>query len=633
MSNKALKLAKLYEEDKSDMQSCIHDIVTNSNVDEKTAFVVAKALRNKYLPKVASEQGISETELDALLGTNFNQSNLKNRNLNDKEALASKGSNTDYVDEIGESDDERKSSSAQFVQQRNINSFRDNENNNVSEKTAQKNDQRKENELNKQRGEKMNKNTNSRKALRDKLIKEAEQLLNSSTEGFKHSPKQKYNANVEHSTERMQGSEGNSLKRDTEKFNAAVGKATVPTTNGAEDLLLKDSYDVFKFDGTPDGGLQYTLPKNLFDLEIPSEGEMAGEDFAVPTQFGSLPRKTTVAGFEPEGEEMEDEVHFEEDGDDEDHESEFSFGDEQDDVMGDDFEDEDSDDEFADEDSDDEESVTPEECLNVVESFSPEELDEFVTRLQSWAEENGVDLHGETSSPEKETDDEDIKRESIASVLGPSFDLEKAEDVLYNQLVTAGVDPEDISKLTYAQGVELAHKIVTSQSMDVEDKRPVQKITLSEDEEDDHFDKMYGNSDDSDDEDAECEGCGGKANSDYRETKLEKESQVKEARIKTAYRNWSKLAAMGLVDVNEIDNYVNEWLNEGLTVNAMNSQAELLSRTASNRLASKSKDDDQVKFSNSIVTSPQAFNFGNDKLAISDLRHALQGVFTQPEID
>ena len=622
MSNKALKLAKLYEEDKSDMQSCIKDIVANSNVDEKTAFAVAKALRNKYLPKVASEQGISETELDALLGTNFNQSNLKNRNLNDKEALASKGSNTDYVDEIGESDDERKSSSAQFVQQRNINSYRDNENNNANEKTAQKNDQRKENELNKQRGEKMNKNTNSRQALRDKLIKEAEQLLNSSKEGFKYSPKQKYNSNTEQVTEKMQGSEGNSLKRDTDKFNAAVGKATVPTTNGAEDLQLKDSYDVFKFDSTPDGGLEYTLPKNLFDLEIPSEGEMAGEEFAVPTQFGSLPRKTTVAGqFEPEDEEMGDEVHFEDD-EDEDSESEFSFGDEPEDVMGD---------EFEDEDSDDEESVTPEECLNVVESFSPEELDEFVARLQAWAEENGVDLHGETNS--ENTEDEDIKRESIASVLGPSFDLEKAEDVLYNQLVTAGVDPEDISKLTYAQGVELAHKIVTSQSTDVEDKRPVQKITLSEDEEDDHFDKMYGNSDDETEEDSECEGCGGKANPHYRETKLEKESQVKEARIKTAYRNWSKLAAMGLVDVNEIDNYVNEWLNEGLTVNAMNSQAELLSRTAANRLASKSKDDDQVKFSNSIVTSPQAFNFGNDKLAISDLRHALQGVFTQPEID
>lgn len=667
--NKAIKLASLVDGDKQDMQECVSDLITNSKLDEPTAIIVAKAIRAKYLPKVAQQLGLEEQEVGELLDNNFNdlsQSNITQSNQNEYEDENSlNGSNNELVDEIDAPDDLNNvqatnnldnikvlvaqalndPSFAEFVKiedEFELDNIEDNDIYNENERLAQTQTKRSKNESDNKRGnQKMeNKKPNTRSAQREKLIREAEELLNASKAGFEYNSKQQYNVDREYQKMSLEGSDGNSMKKDTDNFASAAGKAIVPTTNSAEDLLLRDDIEIFKFDSSPDGGLEYTLPKDMFDLEIPATNvDSDFQEFKVPTQLGKLSRKTTIAqhsGMSDHGDEsMEDDMDMESmDSMDEDSGEDFSMDNakEFNISLPSEGEDEGEDMDMGEESGSE---LAPSELLAAVDGFDDDSLNEFLTGLHEWADENGVDLSGKGGEEGMEGASE-MDRESVASVLGPDFNLDHAEEVLYDQLTKSGVDPDEIAKLTLAQGIELAYKIVTSQTM-VEDKRPLKEITLSEDEEETCEECGVPVSE------CDCDACQAKNNSkvtmsssqyNTKLAQIEKTSQVREARIKTAYDIWTKLAILGVIPTEEVAENVESWIEEGLTVKSMINQGNIMLNTAQATMRrTKTASSDAPIFSNALATTPAFTSEITDRPAVLDLKAALRGVFTQPEIE
>jgi hypothetical protein len=674
-NNKAIKLAMLADGDKSDMQECVSDLVQNSKLDEGTAREIASAIRYKYLPKVAEDLGISTEEAHEVLANNdffdrtFDQTNNNNnRKINEPGDSSPIGSNNVNVDDNGAKDepiakmsaasnsnnirlatDEALSDPAfaKFVKiEDDFDEFDINEANEystVNERSAQsnKNGNKKDSE-NKLGGKDMTqREINARKAQRAKLVREAEELLNASTKPFEYSGKAQMNEDREYPTMHMEDDGGNSLKGDTTKFNETVEKTSVPTMNPAEDLLLRDDYDLFRFDSSPDGGLEYTLPKDMFGFDVPSSGEDRGEEFKVPTQMGKAPRKTTVAmGFDVEmDEDMDEGMGMKPKGFAPDHEDmggpreeveEFSFDldddeddelsvDTEDEDMGDDLDaDMDDDIDMGDENTDEDVDITPSEVLDAISSFDEDTFGEFLSGFQAWAAENEVELGGDAV---------ELSRESVASVLGPEFNLDKAEEVLYSDLVKAGVSADDISKLTYAQGIDLYHSIKTA-TVDVKTDEAEFKFS--------NIDDDYEDSDDDDDEvcaGGNCEDAVEATSKDVEEMK--KAAEVREARLKVASSIWYKMAHYGVVDIDEVEEYIENWMDEGLTVKAMIQQGQVMLKTAaaSNRTKTASTNG-TVQFTNALATTP-AFIGGtpSDKAQVLDLKQALSGLFTQPQID
>jgi len=672
-NNRAIKLAMLADGDKSDMQECVNDLVSNSKLDEGTAREVAAAMRHKYLPKVAEDLGVTLEEAQEVLENKdfFDRTlNQKNNNNDRKTTEAGDnspiGSNNVTVDDNGAKDetiantsmgsntgiariatDEALSDPA-FAKFANIEDDFDelniseaNESTTVNEHTAQSNKNRsKDDNTNKLGGNKMTKREiNAREAKRTKLIREAEELLNASKKPFEYSGKSQMNEDREYPVTHMEGDGSNSLKGDTSKFSETVGDATVPTMNPAEDLLLRDNIDIFKFDSSPDGGLEYTLPKDMFGFDVPSSGEDRGEEFKVPTQMGKAPRKTTVAmgmddmnfdmgvgigakGFKHDveddfTEDVEDDEEMAPDleGDDEGGEVEeikFDLGD---DDEGDEF----GDDELggkgmSDMGVDEDVDITPSEVLDAIESFDEDTLQEFLSGFQAWASENEVELGGEAT---------ELSRESIASVLGPEFNLDKAEEVLYSDLIKAGVDSDDISKLTYAQGIDLYHSIKTA----------TVEVTTPDDNE-----FKFSKQEDEEDEDEICEGenCEDTVKATSKEVEeMKKAAEVREARLKVAYDIWGKIAHYGLIEADDVSENVDTWIDEGLTVKAMIQQGQVMLKTAAAaQTRTANTNGNGPVFNNAIATTPSFIGGSTrDKAPILDMHQALKGIFTQPEIE
>jgi hypothetical protein len=658
--NKAIKLAELMDTDKRDMQDCVRDIMASSKADANTAFNIAKAIRAKYLPKVAEDLGITEEEALEIVNSNtydFNQSTNNNRSTKVSGLeLNPNGITNGIVDEIGDKDntlatglsDElrlainealRDDSFAKFAKIEETFDDQDPldgdiEMTNEDEARPQTIKQSNVNVNSNKRGEStMNqKELAQRKAQRNKLVKEAEDLLNASTKSFEHAPSAQMNKDTEYPTMRMKEDGSNSLEGATKEFTKAVGKAVVPTMNNpTDDLLLHEDIDIFKFDGTPSGGYEYTLDKDLFGFDVPSAGEKVGEDFAVPTQMPKVTRKTTVAqDLEDEEDETlstrepmkfiapkEDEMESEElevggltSDEDFDIEapSELPMGEDEDVTM-------------------DDGDYTPADVLDILNSFDDEQKQEMVGELQAWMQENETPAEegmlGEELGPQD--------RESIASVLGPDFDMDKAEEILFSNLVEAGVDEDDISKLTYAQGVNLYHSIKYAQDGKANLTVPVRKTTLEAgDDTEEDTDEYIDIKDIKKNKPCIGEGC--------EETKeaenIMKAAQVREARLKTAFDIWSRIAHIGMISVDEIAPNVDGWMNEGLTVTAMVSQGNIMLRTAHQsakmRTASAAKETPQV----ALTTTPAYTNANLGKAeTMIDLKSALESYFTKPEID
>jgi hypothetical protein len=684
-NNKAIILAKLAQDDKTDMQDCVRDLMANNKVDKDTAIKVAVSLRNKYMPRVAEELDISLDEaLDVVSNNvydlNFDQMKSEDRNNNENGINFPNDRNNDTVDEIGVKDDSHAINAAsssglrtaveEALQDKSFAKFAKIEDDfesqedlgelsniiNENETSAQMINQGSVNELLNKRGETnmTPRELNARKAKRDKLVREANDLLNASTKSFEHAESAQMYKGNDYPTMSLKEDSGNTLGGATKDFAKSVSKTVVPTTNSADkDLQLHEDYDIFHFDGTKSGGLEYTLSSELFGFDVPSAGENIGEDFAVPTQLPKLTRKTTIAQDENDSHEFEP-VMDEEDDDEsynmKDHMKGLippdSMGSMDEESMPPEDEELDISSEPMDEDgegdflpTDDTEDIsledgmpgeasegedyTPADAMDLVESFDDEQLQEFLDTFKGWAQENGLSLS-------ESVGDDSKNRESIASILGPNFDLDKAENLLYNDLIASGVDDADLSNLTYAQAIDLYDSIKTAQVGEAKITTPVREMTLKASEDGEEDTDEYITTKDMK-KNKPCVGAGCEEVKEATEiAQLEKAAQVKEARIKVAFDIWSRLAMNGVVEINDVAEYANGWIEEGLSTKAMINQGDVMLKTAANAMR---KTASKTESSNALATTPAFTSFNTGKPQAMDLKSALSGLFTCPQID
>jgi hypothetical protein len=444
-------------------------------------------------------------------------------------------------------------------------------------------------------GKKLNNRTNNEN------VKAAEdQKLNSSTKPFSYNEKAQYNKNRSHDKMSLDNDGGNSLKKDTDNFVSETDKLKLYTKNGKDDVLLQEDTELHKFDASPDGGLEYTLPADMFagQKSTPSEGEMAGDNFEVPTQMPDAARKTTVAmdmddemdmdDIEMEGDmdmedDMEDDMDMENDMDsDYDMDEDMGMEDGMDDDMGEEF---------------DGDYKTPDEVLDCINNFDDEDLEAFLSGLRAWAEENDVDLMGGY----------DDSRDSFASTLGPDFDIEAAENMVGDLLESRGVSDEDMSEMTLAQGIKLWTKIAA-------DEAEAAKIEVEPEDEDEV--KMAENDEK-------------EASDEEEETTASVNFELQSERMATAYEIWAGLAAAGVCDTDEIRDNVENWMESGMNVQAMRAQGNLMRKVASSGQAKKSNrtaGTSNVQFGGSISTSP-AFSGGNQQTSgVEDLNETLSSL-------
>jgi len=278
------------------------------------------------------------------------------------------------------------------------------------------------------------------------------------------------------------------------------------------------------------------------------------------------------------------------------------------------------------------------------------------------------------------------KRTINSSTLG-NFDADAAEEALAFALKTAGVEDEDLGKLTYAEGLELFKAIKTAQAEDRvhyskdgklpsnynnpkdPDKKAVTEDGLrdnspkEEDPEKDHErsgpKELYSSKEDAyasmlrklmkgaseevtsgieieepsgakvkmseskDDEDAA-----------HHRAELDKKAELNYSRIKTAFTMAARLAVSGHFPINEMESHANSMLEDGLSVNAMIRQTKLMIESAANhseRLAANNS-------SKRVVTSGVGFNpsvggTNVDLSGASDIQNALKNIgWTTPTV-
>ena len=111
-----------------------------------------------------------------------------------------------------------------------------------------------------------------------------------SSKAFQHASEAQYIGEDTHGQMTLENSGGNSLQKD----NPTYSKQMVPTNNG-DNIQLKDSLEIGKKEGSPDGSLEYTVDFAKLNI-IPSADPDRNDKFDIPTQIPELlKRKTTVA--------------------------------------------------------------------------------------------------------------------------------------------------------------------------------------------------------------------------------------------------------------------------------------------------------------------------------------------------
>ena len=691
MQDKLQKIAKLSEDDTNDMRSAIADIMTNSKVDFKTAKTIALALRQKYLPKVAeAEFQLDVQDILGLLSKDFSDLSPTNSMENecedsDENEFSKEGENVKVdrdedsiakielmvpeskLDEIQQAMEEALNDSS-FTEYVNIDhdfdesesdheaieANNDEEDDNTNEDLQSKIQRTKK--ANNDRGEiKMTrKELMQRKAERENIVSEAEMVLNDSKVPFDHSAKGQPNQMRKWPKTKLEDDGDNSLKKDTEEWLDTEAKSKIPTLNKMEMFRNQENIEAFTFDSTPSGGLKYTLDPSFFDglHNIPTEGGLIGEDtdYKVPTQMNrenDLGRRTIVLASD-EGDE---------DGD-------FggqSYG------LGDDGSD-DSDEEFdgnmfddeSEDSSHEEEEEGAEKVFEDFEGLSKEDKMAFMSQLKDWAKGPSMDKPSEKSPMENPTENSDSdfdssadespmtpmdKKEAIASVLGPNFDLENAEEVLYYVLKTAKVSDKDINKLTFAEGINLANKIIKAQAANGTEVPVSLKVQLADsgmdaDDTDDFGDDLDAWLQSPDSSDSEDDDFGMNSEPDdltMAKSQFEKQAQLREMRMRTAYNVWTQLALYGEIEPDAVADHVNNWLEEGLSVKAMISQGDVMvkmAQTKSSAVRKASANSNNLTTRNTVSTTPAFYSGIPAKApAVMDLTDALSGLFTRKGID
>jgi hypothetical protein len=310
---------------------------------------------------------------------------------------------------------------------------------------------------------------------------------------------------------------------------------------------------------------------------------------------------------------------------------------------------------------------------------TPEDSEEFTLAFDALAELEIPSQGDEGLYHELEIPSEgklSLKRTVQSSALG-EFDANVAEEALAFALKTAGVEEEDLGKLTYAEALDLFKAIKTAEKSDCDADRvmeetpnnPKEAVTEKEnrkhtgteeiDPEKEHERKgkeLYSSADDQyasmlrklmkgaseQDEDKEAGVMiedpnadvvvSGKEDADEK-TKMAKEAELFRARLKTAYAMSTKLATAGLLPTEELDTYADGMISDGLTVTAMIRQTKLMLNSAaanSERLASNSAP--RVATAG-ISFNPTVRGASADLSGVSEIQNALKNIgWTAPQV-
>ena len=276
------------------------------------------------------------------------------------------------------------------------------------------------------------------------------------------------------------------------------------------------------------------------------------------------------------------------------------------------------------------------------------------------------------------------KRTINSSTLG-EFNADAAEEVLAFALKTAGVEDEDLGKLTYAEALELFTAIRTAsedrehygkdgkmvdtfnQPKDPDHKKVavtedlVREHSESEDDKEaDHTRKelysstdAYANmlkklmkgasEDDLTEAKTEVTTPGGEkvelsqSENEAKEAEMEKSAELYKARLKTAYAMSNKLALAGLLPANELDAYAEGMLSDGLTVTAMIRQTKLnlnLATANAEKYASANAMQSVRTAQTGTSFNPTVRGASADLSGVSEIQYALKNLgWTAPKVD
>jgi hypothetical protein len=575
---KAMKIHEIVSSDKEDFAECKLDLMKKIAMDESDASEVAHSIREKFLPKLLSHEGIGMNDMPfGFVGKMTDNDEdfaeeTPNENHDDDESC--QDCETDTPNDDAEVDADEIATihiSVPVDKLREVEKALENVLGDMNEESKdhamdESSNDTGENDMN-------NKEIEARKAFRKSVlaaVADDEVQSVSRKDKFDHDSSEQYREEDFYNTAKHDLTDPDFDTLDF-KENRIPNFTNLVDDHLVNDLGLHESLTTFKFDGTPEESSEYSLDFNAF--EIPSQGDTElYNEFKIPSE-GKIPHKRTIN----------------------------------------------------------------------------------------------------------------------SSTLG-SFDPDDAADALEFALRSAGVEEEDLKKLTYAQGLEL-FKAIRTASEDREhygkdgklgaegynnpkspDEKHENRKSVTEDKlrdnapkemdpEKDHERggkgerKLYSSSDEAfasalkkvmhgDKEAAEVHMPAESTEVHISESKDDPDAaahkaasasvELYKARLKTAYAMSSKLIAEGVMPSNELEAFADGMLNDGLTVTAMIRQTKLMLNNAAHN-AEKYAASNAMKSvrtaSTGISFNPSVRGASVDLSGATDIQNALRGLnWTAPKM-
>jgi len=217
-------------------------------------------------------------------------------------------------------------------------------------------------------------------------------------------------------------------------------------------------------------------------------------------------------------------------------------------------------------------------------------------------------------------------QKSQFNLVTASNDSEAAEEYLYNELVSNGVEEDVIANMTFAEGLELYRRINASK-VDTLKRMAIEQVTIQADEDKEEV-EAYGMTSEVEENEEMVESEDKKA----AWADVLAENELFKARLKTAYGVSTKLCLAGLISPDEVEANVDLWLNDGLTVKAMlasGAQMLRMSQTAEQRVASAHA---ESNIRTAGVATIPGFSGASNNVS-TDLQQALKSIFSKPEFE
>lgn len=553
---KAMRLSMFQESDADDFEACVRDVMASTGLTEDEARIVAGALREELLPKVAQTFGLDEEDIRPLMGgggdaehatTEFADDETPVDPMDDAADEEEAGDelalpSEDTLEDGGEEDDLGSMETLEIQVpagkmddvQKALDEILGDDTFDAADDfgfeaegdTAMADDIDAD-------GKVMNNMDNEklaeRRARREAIVAQNAKGVRTAGEDGKprdiglgddtsHNgkPFQYADGAQMKGEDRYEGmtlddSGGNSLREQNPTF----ADLPVPTKN-PENLQLKDNYKTFKFDG-PEGELEYHMSSEAF--EVPSESPDRDGNFAVPTQMTeTLHRKTTVAS----------------------------------------------------------------------------EIQKNVERVAS----EGAD-----------DEDQEVLANTDAELFvtsdGKRVNRAQFEDHVINKLVEAGYQEREVIAAGFEKGLELYGQLLESERT-AQSKSPAtfEDIKRAAADRKERIDRMANklkmeiqSGQDGDEDEDTMEEMLEKERKAMEETFF-REAELYKKRVKTAYGISSRLVVANVLPESEIDSHVNTWLKDNLSVEAMLRLGSVMLRSAqtnSKRLAQANAEGGNVR--------------------------------------